>query len=436
MLTTEYKKAASGKLAAGDSAAFGGAVSVPSSVTHPDSEVQTEQAFAFPAQTRILAAYYLLHVQMGSPNDGAEVIHEVWPDCPTENYTELAQWLLAHPDVKALMLTLDPHGPPPSETPLGSTWEDLGTVLGPIKWAWSNWLPCGFLSMLLADQDMGKSQVLLRTGACFLRGDPWPDGTAFTGDLCRVLWCEAESSQGLNYARAREWGLPLDCIVSPLSDPLDDVMLDDPDHLQAIENHASRPDVGFVVVDSLTGASRRDMNDARMFHVVKALADLAKNVKKLIQLSHHTRKLTLLDEKGVVTLQQGRGSGAIFQPARCVWAIDAPDPRDEDTRRLALIKNNITGKRSAAPLGFAIDGDGPRFLDYAPARPKQDAPGERAEDLLLSLLRSGPVRTTDLQEEFEGAGISWKTATRAKVKLGIVAVKKEKRWYWSLPANE
>ena len=436
MEKTEYEKAASGKLAAGDSAAFGGTVSVSSSVAQTFQEVKGEQAFAFPAQTRTLAAYYLLRVQMGTPNDGAEVVHEVWPDCPMEDQAALSQWLLVHPEVKALMLTLDPHGPPPDDTPVGSTWEDLGALPVPIKWAWPNWLPCGFLSMLLADQDMGKSQVLLRTASCFLRGDPWPDTTLYTGDLCRVLWCEAESSQGLNYARAREWGLPLDRIVSPLSDPLDDVLLDDPDHLQAIENHASRPDIGFVAVDSLTGASRRDMNDARMFHVVKALADLAKNVKKPVQLSHHIRKLTLLDEKGVVTLQQGRGSGAIFQPARAVWAIDAPDPRDEETRRLAVIKNNITGKRSAAPLGFVIDGDGPRFLDYAPSKPIQSGPAEQAEDLLLSLLHGGPMKATELQSEYEQAGISVATVNRVKEKLGIVSVRKGTVWYWSLPAKE
>jgi len=326
----------------------------------------------------------------------------------------------------------------PDETPgvlyPGSSWSDLGTLLGPITWAWPPWLPNGFLSMLLADQEMGKSLLLLYIAACFLLGWPWPDGAPFAGQAGDLLWCEAESSQGLNYARAKTWGLPLDRIKSPLADPLDDVMLDNPDHLQAIENWARRPRTAFVAVDSLTGASQRDMNDARMFHIVKCLADLARDTGKPIQLSHHIRKLTLLDERGVVTLQQGRGSGAIFQPARCVWAIDTPDPNDENTRRLALIKNNILGKRAADPLGFIVGEKGLTFCD-APMKPHQETQADRAGDLLRALLRKEPKRSTEVQEEIESAGLSWDAAKRAKRSLGIVATRRDGVWWWGLPAD-
>lgn len=327
----------------------------------------------------------------------------------------------------------------PDETPNvlypGSSWSDLGELLGPITFAWWPWLPNGFLSMLLADQEMGKSLLLLRIAACYLLGWPWPDGAPFAGLGGDLLWCEAESSQGLNYARAKAWGLPLDRIKSPLADPLDDVMLDNPDHMQAIENWARRPQTAFVAVDSLTGASMRDMNDARMFHIVKCLADLARDTGKPVQLSHHIRKLTLLDERGIVTLQQGRGSGAIFQPARCVWAIDTPDPNDEDTRRLALIKNNLVGKRAAAPLGFTIGSNGLTFCD-APMKPHQETQADRAGDLLRTLLRKEPMRSTEVQEEIESAGLSWDAAKRAKRSLGIVATRRDGVWWWGLPAIE
>ena len=106
-----------------------------------------------------------------------------------------------------------------------------------------------------------------------------------------------------------------------------------------------------------------------MFHIVKQLSDLARDLGKPVMISHHLRKLTLLDQRGVVTLQQGRGSLAIFQPARAVWAIDNPDPHHPETRRLSLIKNNLLGKSTLAPLGFTIGPDAvPRFC-AAPSPP-------------------------------------------------------------------
>lgn len=339
--------------------------------------------------------------------------------------------LLLSPAFRARLSAHNPDaGPPPV-----STWADLGAILGPITWAWHPWLPNGFSTALLADQAMGKSILFLRIAACYLLGWPWPDGTPFTGELGKVVWCEAESSQGLNYARAKAWGLPLNQIVSPLGDPLDDVMLDNPEHLQAIENCARQRDMRLVLLDSLTGASLRDPNDARMFHTVKTLADLYRNIGKPGLLSHHTRKLTLLDERGVVTLQQGRGSGAIFQPSRVVWSIDVPDPNDDETRRLALIKNNIVGNRAATPLGFTIGDAGLTFCD-APMKPRREILQDRAADLLRALLRKGPKRATELREEIESAGLSWDAAKRAKKALDIVASRSGGVWFWGLPTHE
>lgn len=336
-------------------------------------------------------------------------------------------------DIRRALLTLS-HKPTHDGSFVGSSWADLDSVLGPITWAWKPWLPNGFLAGLLADQDMGKSILLLRIAACYLRGDPWPDDTPFHGDTGQVLWCEAESGQGLNWDRARRWGLPVDDILSPLPDPLDDVLLDDPRHIQAIANAAARPGVRLVVVDSLTGASRNDINDARMFHIVKQLSDLARDFGTPVMLSHHLRKQTFLDQRGVVTLQQGRGSLAIFQPARAVWAIDSPDPYDQQTRRLSLIKSNLHGRSALAPLGFTIGQDAvPRFC-AAPEPPRRETLQDNAADLLDSLLRPGPRRTTELREEFESTGISWATAVRAKKKQGIVSIRKQDAWWWRLPS--
>ena len=334
-------------------------------------------------------------------------------------------------EARNLLLANDP------EKPLYrySTWADLGRVLGPLRWEWDNWLPSGMLTMIVAEQAAGKSILALRIAACYLRGDPWPDGAPFTGQTGAVLWCEAESSQGMNFDRAARWGLPVDMLRSPIEDPLDDLVLQDPEHLAAIRYFAGQPDVRLVIVDSLSGANTAKENDAAMVHVVKGLATIAKETGKPLILTHHLRKKGLLDNGDRVTLDRVRGATGITQTARVAWAIDAPDPKNEEKRRLSLIKNNPKGVRCAEPIGLTIGEDGVTFCD-APEAPRQETQQDKAADLMKALLRKGPRRATELQEECEGAGVSWDAAKRAKQRGGIVSFRKEGVWWWALEASE
>lgn len=336
---------------------------------------------------------------------------------------------LLSPETAALLAKHDPDSPPHKF----STWADLVAALGPIRWEWAQWLPAGMLTMLVAEQAAGKSILALRIAACYLRGDPWPDGTPFEGDTGAVLWCEAESSQGMNGDRAVKWGLPVDRIYSPLGDPFDDILLQDDAHMDAIRYMAARADVRLVVVDSLSGANVAKENDARMVHTVKSLATIAKQVGKPVILTHHFRKLGLRDDTGRPSLDRIRGSGAIVQPARVVWAIDAPDPQQEDHRRLSTIKNNLLGLVTD-PLGMRIDGAGVTF-DDAPEPPRVETQQDKAADVLAALLHKGPRKASELQEELEDVGISWRTAHRAKDALGVVAYKKDV-WWWALGAHQ
>jgi len=315
----------------------------------------------------------------------------------------------------------------------GSTWADMAQVIGPVTWDWRPWLPTGLLSILAGESGTGKSILALRLAGCFLRGDPWPDGTPYTGQKGKVLWCEAEAAQALNLERANAWGLPKDSILTPLDDALEDIRLDNPDHLAALTAHAHRPDVRLVVIDSLSGLHGNDENKTEMLQTVKQVAELARDSGKPILLTHHLRKRGLFDMGDAITLDRLRGSSAIVQTARLVWALDVPNPTQPDARRLSVIKSNLA--RFPEPVGLTI-GDRGVIFGKAPEPPKHETAQDKAADLLLALLGSGPVPSTDLKEEIEGAGVSWFAAQRAKERLGIVAVKQGGRWLWSLPALE
>jgi hypothetical protein len=289
------------------------------------------------------------------------------------------------------------------------------------------------LTIIAGELGVGKSSMALRIAACFLRGDPWPDGTPYTGETGAILWCEAEAAQAINLSRAKAWGLPLDKIYTPFEDPLVDILLDDPNHREAMATVARREEVLFMVVDSLRGATRGDENSSETIAVTKWLAELARDTGKPLQLSHHLRKKGLRDVGNKVTLDRLRGSSAIGQVARVIWAIDIPDPKDKETKRLSVIKNNLA--RYPEPVGLSIDGEGVTFCD-APHEPHTETLEERAADLLLMLLASGPMPSADIRKEGEEAGLSWPALKRAKKKLGIISVKPNGVWHWSLPAED
>jgi hypothetical protein len=140
-----------------------------------------------------------------------------------------------------------------------------------------------------------------------------------------------------------------------------------------------------------------------------------------------------VDVGNKVTLDRLRGSSAIGQLARVIWAIDVPDPKDEETKRLSVIKNNLAP--FPEPVGLSIDHEGLNFGD-APQEPHTETLQERAADLLLMLLASGPMPSADIQKEVEEAGLSWHAAKRAKKELGIIAIKPDGVWHWSLPAKD
>jgi putative DNA primase/helicase len=333
----------------------------------------------------------------------------------------------------ALNLTAGKNG----NGPEGASWADMALQIGPIEWAWNGWMPQGFVIILAAGPGEGKSAAALRLAGCYLRGDPWPDGQPFTGQIGDVLWCEAEAAQALNLERARAWGYPLDHILTPHRDPLADVSFDDPEDQKAIAAVASRESVRFVVFDSLSGGNRKDENSSEILETVKWIAELARDTGKPMLLLHHLRKRGLADNAGQVNLERLRGSSSIVQMSRVVWAIDAPDANDEATKRLAVIKSNLA--RFPDPVGMSVGECGVTFV-AAPRTPKVETQLDRAVDLLKALLDQGPRSSDGLEEEAKGAGLSWDTMKRAKDKLGVVARRdgKTRRWSWALsyPAED
>jgi hypothetical protein len=322
---------------------------------------------------------------------------------------------------------------PPRQAAEPASWADLEEQIGPIEWAWEGWLPKGLLTILVGEPGSGKSALILDLCSVPLKGKPWPDGTRSSDALGAVVWCEAEAAQPINLERASKWNLPVDKILTPFPDPLAEAKIDNLEHQRIIEAAVQRDEVRLVVIDSLSGATSRDENTAEIKGAVQWLAGLARDTGKPILLTHHLRKRGLLDVDHRVSLERVRGHSSIVQFARMVWALDTPDPNNEETRRLAVIKSNLA--RFPEPLGLQVTEQGVLFCS-APEPPRSATVIDQAIEALKALLEQGPMPATEVFDELKGMGISKATARRAQHKLGITSHKEARTWTWSLPATE
>jgi hypothetical protein len=179
----------------------------------------------------------------------------------------------------------------------------------------------------------------------------------------------------------------------------------------------------------LRGAHTLNENSSDTITVVKTLAGIARDFKKAVLLTHHLRKRNALEASSEIALDRVRGSTAIVQVARVVWAIDTPDPAQKERRRLSVIKSNIAA--FPEPLGFTIGENGIAFRE-APQTPKKEHQQDKAGEFLLVLLASGPKPATELEAKIKGARLSWDAAKRAKNRLGISSFRRGNAWFWGL----
>ncbi len=332
---------------------------------------------------------------------------------------------------------------PPSPGYEGVSWERLKKVVGPVEWDWAGWLPSGFLTVLAAEPGMGKSLLCLRIAASYIEGKPLPDGTPFSGERGRVVWCEGEGSQALNMARAEAWGLNLSKLVSPLPDAFTGFRMDDQQHMLNLLMVCKDPNVRLVVMDSLTslvlgGRSASGVRSDSIQGIPRAMQQLrefGRFLRRPILLTHHLRKRTTVDRDGFINLERIRGTSKIAQMARVIWTLDTPNEGDRAHRRLAVAKNNLM--TLPEPLGMRIDENGPVF-----GEPPMVVTGrerarviDEAADFLVEFLGDGVVAASEVLEAGKAAGFSRMALKRAKRLAGVKSRKVGNGWGWELINN-
>ena len=137
-------------------------------------------------------------------------------------------------------------------------------------------------------------------------------------------------------------------------------------------------------------------------------------------------------------------------------SLVAIDPKDEERRVLAPVKNNLAvhprsliytleeAANGAVRVVWVGESDYSASELLQSVRPDRADARREAEAFLMSLLSDGPVPKAQVEEEARAANISDSTLRRAKSSLGVIPERENEvggergmgRWVWRLPTSE
>lgn len=359
---------------------------------------------------------------------GSDVTNRAWDDPPRDEFLEMLDaWEAGLAVLRARTHTAAEEG---------LTVTDSGTLrarLHEVEWAWPNWLPFGSLTLLAGESGAGKSALAMYIAAAFTGLVRWPDNSPPRAHGDKVLWYDSEATQQMFCSRLEGWGLTTveEQILHLGEDGAANLRLDQPGAAEALAVTAVREGARLVVVDSLSGAHGADENDSKIRGFLRSIAEAARDHQLCFLCIHHLRKKSTF-EGPEVTMDRLRGSNAVGQFSRVVWALSRPLGEPEKVR-LEVIKSNWGAK--PAPLGFVIGSEGLTF-GSAPTRAVLTTVFDQAVELLLNECGTLPGRQAVIMQKAKEIGISEKTVRRAGKELGIVPVKRADGSYWPLPGRE
>ncbi len=317
-----------------------------------------------------------------------------------------------------------------------SGFADVLSTIPDVAWLWDGWLPRGFLTVLASAPGEGKSALALEIVRRVVAGGAWPDGApASPGGT--VLYVDTEAAGAILRRRVAEWGIPTEGLkVFAACGPgatLAEMSLDEPRDWGRLYRGVMEMRPSLVVIDSLSGAHAREESSSGIRVLLLRFARLARDSGAAFLVVHHLRKRSP-SEPDAVTLDRLRGSGALAQLARSVWAVDRPDPADP-RRRLAQVKNNLSEK--PAPIGFTIGPTGLAFTE-APSEPRDKRKGERAAEFLRAVLQPGRQLATDILAQGKAGGISESWLHTVAKSIGVVKERDpgDGKFYWRLADGE
>ncbi|MCY1278909.1 AAA domain protein [compost metagenome] len=333
-----------------------------------------------------------------------------------------------------------------------------------IDWLWPGWVARGKLSVLAGQVSAGKSTLCFTMAGIVSTGARWPTGEPGGDPAGVIIWSTEDDAKDVIVPRLHACGADLDRIrivrgrvnengeCEPFTgrdiDLLDEVA-------EALGG------VSLLIVDPVVSMVAGDLNAANI--VRQSLQPLVNFAERhhcaIVGLSHFSKNST-----GSSPVNRVLGSQAFGALARTV--LVAARNESDGNRVLCIAKSNISVDDGG--LGYAVEpttitvngleietirivwgnsisGTAREILAIAEgtfSEGDDDGALVDAKDFLLSLLKNGPLPTTVIKSESQGADYSWSTIRRAKESLGVIVSREGEPgrrgggvWSWRLPSD-
>jgi hypothetical protein len=309
---------------------------------------------------------------------------------------------------------------------------DLIAANAVIRWAWTNWIPIGVLTILASEPGIGKTRFCLDLARRVFGGLPWPDGSPPTFPAGSAsLWVAADNQHAeLASLPAAFRFLPTALYLNATKrNPFGGTMLDEPADLRDFEARIQRVMPALVFVDTSLNATDRSSHkpeDAKAFFV--PLQQIAARCGIVLMCVTH------LNAAGKPLGRRIQGQG------RVVIQMEHPDPDNQPKRRkLYVVKSHSL---YPPPLGVTMGDDGNTYDTTPPEPPNGEETSRsgvkkaRARDWLRSHLQGGPRKVTEIRNAAENVQINARYLYLARDELGIEEYTSESRKWWRLRSND
>jgi hypothetical protein len=298
-----------------------------------------------------------------------------------------------------------------------------------VRWLWPRRIPLGKLTVLEGDPGLGKSTVLLDLVSRLSVAGTTPDGHQLEQGGTVILTAEDGLADTVRPRIDAAGGDPsrVAAIVA-VREGENDVPLELPQHVEAINTAIWEVDAKLVIVDPLVAFVGLNVNTWKDHDVRRALRPLAALAERAYVAVVFVRHLT----KGAgPAIYRGGGSIGIVGAVRSALLV-AQDPEEEERRVLAVVKANLAPDPGS--LAFYVEDDGhhrarirwagssphrANALVSLPEEPEARSALEEAVSLLRELLADGPRPVREVEKAAREAGVEPRTLRRARSRLGV-----------------
>ncbi|MGP0068623.1 MAG: AAA family ATPase [Isosphaeraceae bacterium] len=328
--------------------------------------------------------------------------------------TALGGFLSGQPDrtaIEAVLVAVDPMKPaPPIDPPRRfATCSDVARLQSSIAWVWKGWLPSARVVGVAAAEGVGKTRFAMDLARRAWHGEPFPDGQAMTlPPKSPTIWVAADGQHDELAQALSSMSMPPEAIVFPTApdDPYGNTSLDDAETFDALNEAVKIHKPVFVIVDSLTNATRSDIGEQRTIATLKdPLVTLAQTFQVIVMLLLH------------VSLSGQALGRRIRGITRTLMHLECPDPARPERLRLWMEKS-YAAKPPA--LGVTI-GDSGNTYDFNPPvkvdPSKGGRPPEKLDKAIAFLegkLSAGDRKGCELIHEWRSLGEAKTTIFDAK----------------------